>query len=224
MTESRLQRWSRIKNETRKEVELAPAATVEPELSPEEQELAINEAMPEQEVLAKYDLPDPNTIELGTDITGFMRKEIPEFLRRRALRALWRSNPVLAVLDGLNDYDDDYTDAAHVGSVVKTIYKVGQGFLDRTEKSDEQIEQQSKPLEGIAAPETSDKKDFNHTDQPAPSQPDVLTAAAPETLIEKTEPEVAAEVLGAARHYQPADAEIATEDRPRYRPRMAFRF
>ncbi len=220
MTESRLQRWSRIKNETRKEADLAPATPVEPELSPEEQELSVNEALSEQEVLAKYDLPDPDAIELGTDITGFMRKEIPEFLRRRALRALWRSNPVLAVLDGLNDYDDDYTDAAHVGSVVKTIYKVGQGFLDRTEKSDEQVEQQSKSVEGIAASETSEKC----TDQPAASQPDALTAAASETLIEKTEPEVAAEVLGAARHYQPADAEIATEDRPRYRPRMAFRF
>lgn len=222
MTESRLQRWLRIKNETRKE-EVTPATTIEPELSPEEQELAINEALPEQEVLAKYALPDPDAIELGTDITGFMRKEIPEFLRRRALRALWRSNPVLAVLDGLNDYDEDYTDAAHVGSVVKTIYKVGQGFLDKTEKSDEQVEQQSIPLESITSLETSGKKDFNHTDQSARLQPEVLTAATAEPFIEKTESEVAVEVLGAARHYHPADTETVLEDRPRYRPRMAFR-
>lgn len=224
MTESRLQRWSRIKKETRNETELAPATTVESELSPEEQELAINEALPEQEVLAKYDLPDPDAIELGTDITGFMRKEIPEFLRRRALRALWRSNPVLAVLDGLNDYDEDYTDAAQVGSVMKTIYKVGQGFLDRTEKSDDQVEQQSKSLEVITPLATSEKKGLNQASQPAASEPEVLTAIAPEAVIDKIEPEVAAEVLGGARHYQPAETEIATQDRPRYRPRMAFRF
>ncbi len=52
-------------------------------------------------------MPDPDAIELGTDITGFMRKEIPESARRKALRSLWKSNPVLAVLDGLNDYDED---------------------------------------------------------------------------------------------------------------------
>jgi hypothetical protein len=33
-------------------------------------------------------------------------------LRQRALRKLWTTNPALAVLDGLNDYDLDYTDAA----------------------------------------------------------------------------------------------------------------
>lgn len=224
MIESRLQRWSRKKNETRKEDELAPASTVEPEISPEEQELAINEALSEQDVLTKYDLPDPDAIELGTDITGFMRKEIPELLRRRALRALWRSNPVLAVLDGLNDYDEDYTDAVHVGSVVKTIYKVGQGFLDKTEKSGEQAELQSDKLEGITSLDTSEKKAFDQTGQHATTQAEALTAMESEAVPENTEPEVAAEVLGAARHYQPADTENATEYGPRYRPRMTFRF
>lgn len=224
MIESRFERWSRKKNETRKEMELGPTSTVEPEISAEEQELAINEALPEQDVLAKYDLPDPDAIELGTDVTGFMRKEIPEFLRRRALRALWRSNPVLAVLDGLNDYDEDYTDAVHVGSVVKTIYKVGQGFLDKTEKRGEQVEQQSESLEGVRPLDTSEKKDFDLTDQHARTQPETLTAMEPESVPENTEPEVATEVLGAAHHYQPADTENATEYGPRYRPRMVFRF
>ena len=112
MAESRLQRWSRKKTETGKKTELAPHPSVESEPSHEEQELSINETLSEHDVLEKYGLPDPDAIELGTDITGFMRKEIPELLRRRALRSLWKSNPVLAVLDGLNDYDEDFTSAA----------------------------------------------------------------------------------------------------------------
>ncbi|WP_286221613.1 DUF3306 domain-containing protein [Marinobacter apostichopi] len=144
MAESRWQRWSRIKTEARHEVEPAPPLAVEPEPAPLEQELAVNEALPEHEVLKKYDLPDPDAIELGTDITGFMRKEIPELLRRKALRSLWKSNPVLAVLDGLNDYDEDFTDSAPGIKGAKTIYQVGKGFLNRTdramEKPDEQVE------------------------------------------------------------------------------------
>jgi hypothetical protein len=38
-----------------------------------------------------------------------MKQAVPEELRRLALRKLWRSDPVLANVDGLNDYDLDYT-------------------------------------------------------------------------------------------------------------------
>ena len=155
MTTSRFQRWSQKKAEARQEEVLPPLveSEIEPELSPEEQELAINEALPEEEVLAKYDLPNPDVVELGMDITGFLRKEVPELLRRRALRSLWRSNPVLAVLDGLNDYDEDYTDAAYAGKAVNTLYKVGQGMIDRTKKSIEEVIDGA-PLESELASET----------------------------------------------------------------------
>jgi hypothetical protein len=221
MTESRLQRWSRKKTKAGKEAELAPASTVEPELSPEEQELAVNEAMPELDVLEKYDLPDPDAIELGTDITGFMRKEIPELLRRKALRALWKSNPVLAVLDGLNDYDEDFTDAATAGTAVKTLYKVGEGLIDKTKKADVPAETQVEALETVTP------------------------AAAPELGTETPEPEIAVDSLPTIRHFEPsvikaeanvieteakvteAEAKVTEADvepAPRYRPRMRFEY
>ncbi|GGC69408.1 DUF3306 domain-containing protein [Marinobacter halophilus] len=205
MAESRLQRWSRKKANASKEPELAPPQTVEPELSPEEQELIINETLTEIEVLEKYDLPDPNAIELGTDIKGFMQKEIPELLRRKALRSLWKSNPVLAVLDGLNDYDEDFTDAANTGKAIQTLYKVGQGF-DRTPKVEEkagaEIDGQIQALDG--SPET------NSPSEVAETLPD-------ESLTERSEPEIA---VGSAttRQVEPALAEAE----PSYRPRMRF--
>ena len=90
MSESRFQRWSRKKQEERDVEVQPPQAPVEPELTEQEQALVENEALSESEVLEKYDLPDPDKIELGMDITGLMQKEIPEMLRRRALRSLWR--------------------------------------------------------------------------------------------------------------------------------------
>ncbi|MDL0431667.1 DUF3306 domain-containing protein [Marinobacter sp. TBZ242] len=214
MAESRLQRWSRRKTGASKEAELPPPSTIEPEPSPEEQELAINEALPEREVLEKYDLPDPDAIELGTDITGFMRKEIPELLRRRALRSLWKSNPVLAVLDGLNDYDEDFTDAAVATNAMKTLYKVGQGF-DRIpavdDKADDQsgdrIQRQAGELEAAApAVGVAEKAQDEHE------------------LAEKPETGIAAEATTMVGHGDAGAPQAGTEaeSAPRYRPRMRF--
>lgn len=196
MTESRLQRWSRKKTAAGNEAALPPPAGMESGPSPEEQELALNETLPEREVLEKYALPDPDAIELGTDITGFMAKEIPDLLRHKALRALWKSNPVLAVLDGLNDYDEDFTDAATAVNGVKTLYKVGQGLIDKTAHVEEPVEDQGEAQAG--APE----------------------AIAPVPGAENPEPENPAESLSTAQPVEPVVT--GTGPAPRYRPRMRF--
>lgn len=64
-----------------------------------------------------------------SDYTKFLGEQVPDALRRRALRQLWRSDPILANLDGLCDYDDDFTDAALAVKVLQTAHKVGQGYL-----------------------------------------------------------------------------------------------
>ncbi|WP_100639192.1 DUF3306 domain-containing protein [Marinobacter salexigens] len=205
MTESRLQRWSRQKAEAARKQETPTPPVVEAEPSPEAQELAVNEALPEQEVLVKYGLPDPDSIVLGTDITGFMQKEIPELLRRKALRALWRSNPVLAVLDGLNDYDEDFTDAGLTIKGAKTLYKVGQGFIDRAKKLDGQVEGETEEVAGT----TDNVRPPAVAETPVSDAP--LEAGAggeperPEVSHEKSEPA------------QPEEGQA-----PRFRPRMRF--
>lgn len=205
MAESRLQRWSRKKTETGKKTEPASPPSVEFEPSHEEQELAINQALSEHDVLEKYGLPDPDAIELGTDITGFMRKEIPELLRRRALRSLWKSNPVLAVLDGLNDYDEDFTDAATATGAVKTLYKVGQGLIDRTAKVDGPVDNQV----------------VDRTAKPAEA-PTTVVPPEPAGLHEKSVSDIDEAPSDTARHTRPVVTETGEEPTPRYRPRMRF--
>ncbi|MFP7673921.1 DUF3306 domain-containing protein [Marivita sp. S0852] len=91
------------------------------------------EEKPDQEVLEELGLPDPDTLEPGQDISGFMQKAVPERLRQRALRQLWKLNPALANLDGLCDYNDDFTNAATDAPGVATAYRVGKGLLKHIE-------------------------------------------------------------------------------------------
>lgn len=99
----------------------AAAAEDEAEIT----EALADEALTEEELLAKWELPNPDTVVSGDDLSGFFKEGVPEFLRRRALRALWVSNPILANLDGLNDYDTDFT---LVEPIISSSYTAGVGY------------------------------------------------------------------------------------------------
>ena len=86
---------------------------------------------------AAADLPDPDTLNADSDFTVYLKDGVPEELRQRALRRLWRSNPLLANVDGLNDYDLDYTDKATVVAGLKTLYQVGRGLVVDEDKDAE---------------------------------------------------------------------------------------
>lgn len=102
------------------------------------------------EILEALDLPDPDTLAPGDDVTGFMARAVPERLRQRALRRLWRLNPVLANVDGLVDYGEDYTDAATVIDGLQTAYQVGKGMAAHVQEMARQAEAEA---EAHAAPE-----------------------------------------------------------------------
>jgi len=103
-------------------------------------ELAEREAKDDATLLAELDLPDPDSLQPGDNIAGFMSKAVPDRLRRRALRSLWRLNPALANLDGLVDYGGDYTDAALVVENMQTAYQVGKGMLKHVQEMARQAE------------------------------------------------------------------------------------
>lgn len=144
-----LSRWSRRK---RRAVEADAEDTVAPESAEPEGEADAD--LTDAEILAKYNLPDPETLLPGDDHAAFLRAPIPLHLQRVALRKLWRSNPVLAVLDGLNDYDTDFTGDTVAKGTLKTAYKVGRGFLkDLPETGEEPVSVAE--TEATAVPETS---------------------------------------------------------------------
>ena len=130
--------WSRRK--------AAVAAEADAELQAQEaalraEEQAALEKKSDDEILKELDLPDPDTLGAGDDFAAFMKQAVPERLRRRALRRLWVSNPVLANLDALVDYGEDYTDAANVIENLQSTYVVGKGMLAHVEEMARQAEE-----------------------------------------------------------------------------------
>ena len=83
--------------------------------------------------LAELEKTDLDALDYSSDYTAFMREGVPDALRRRALRRLWQSDPVLANIDGLNDYDEDFTDAALAVKALQTAYNVGRGYFTQEE-------------------------------------------------------------------------------------------
>lgn len=124
-----LSRWSRRKQEARRSDD-APEEAEERALAPEDEPAAAEDERDEAEVLAELGLKDPDEMAKGDDFSAFMKAAVPAKLRNRALRRLWRTNPVLANLDDLVDYGEDFTDAGTVVGKLATAYRVGKGYLD----------------------------------------------------------------------------------------------
>jgi len=76
---------------------------------------------------------DVEALSYESDFARFLESDVPEALRKRALRQLWRSDPILANVDGLNDYDEDFSDAALAVKVLETAHKIGRGYLENND-------------------------------------------------------------------------------------------
>ena len=153
-------RWSRRKRRTQVEDLAVPLAPVGPEKAPSQPLAPAAAGEPPASPCDPEvpELPDPDTLDAKADFTVFLKDNVPEALRRRALRRLWRLDPVLANLDGLNDYDDDFTDAAMVVEGLKTLYKVGKGFVtDEDENKADEKPEEATPDGGEIAAETPDE-------------------------------------------------------------------
>ncbi|MEM7178396.1 MAG: DUF3306 domain-containing protein [Pseudomonadota bacterium] len=191
-----LNRWSRRKRQ-------ADQAAPDPEPSPEAGEAAAPDpGKTDAEILQELGLSDPDTMEPGDDFSGFMAKAVPERLRNRALRKLWLTNPVLANLDELVDYGEDFTDAATVIENLQTVYRVGQGMIDRT------VEEPASDSEDPAGQEPREDMPAENAGESEPLEKD--TAQVEEDV----------ETSGITQGFAPAE-EMAPQPAPR---RMAFRF
>ena len=203
-------RWSRLKQEAKAEpveAEAEPAAA-EPE-APAADEGPDDRS--DEEVLEELGLPDPDTLKAGDNFAAFMAKAVPTRLRNRALRKLWVSDPVLANLDMLVDYGEDFTDAATVVENLQTAYQVGRGYIDKVaELSEEDAGSAEEPAE--ESPEESAEK--------PPEEPAEESAeAGDETGADEADSAGLAEEVAA----EEAGEKAVPEEEIRVRQRMRFR-
>lgn len=113
---------------------------------------------------ADQQLTEEDVEQLGpeSDFKPFLKSSVPLHVRRLALRKLWRSSPVLANLDGLNDYDGDFTNAATDAVNVASSWSAGRGYKtleDIGEKLTGEMETDAAP-EQVAATATGDEPDI----------------------------------------------------------------
>ena len=105
-------------------------------------EVSENDKLNDHDLLKKYNLPNPEKIKKEKSLDVFFKDGVPDRLRQIALRRVWRLNPIIRFADAeINDYHEDFTDAATVIEGMETAYKVGKGYLsdlidDKDEKND----------------------------------------------------------------------------------------
>lgn len=139
-----LSRWARRKQEVReseeREAALAPDAAADADAEAQAQALTDpdqREVPPDEETRQRWieelEAVDIDALAYESDFTIFMKSWVPGALRQKALRKLWTTNPALAVLDGLNDYDLDYTDKAMKAGTVVSSYMPGRGYASLEE-------------------------------------------------------------------------------------------
>jgi hypothetical protein len=129
--------WLKRRAAVAAEEQAESARAAEAKRAAEEQALA---ERPDAELLAEAGVKPPEELLSAAEVRAFLEQALPERLKRRALRRLWGLNPVLANVDGLVDYGDDFTDAAMCVPNMQTVYTVGKGMLEQFRKIEEQAE------------------------------------------------------------------------------------
>lgn len=150
--EGPIARWSRRKAAAAAEPQDAPtpeevkpaaldaALPIEPVLGETER----GETVPDGADAAETERPPLTPIEdlnADSDYTQFLADGVPEALTRAALRKLWLSDPVLANLDGLNDYDENFNLIDKIITAADTNYKVGRGMPGGADGEEPMVEE-----------------------------------------------------------------------------------
>ena len=122
----------------------------------------------DDELLEKYELPDPNDITEEAGLDRFFDGKTPERLRQMALRRLWRINPFFGIVDDMVEYGEDYTDAATVIDGMQTAYQAGKGYLKKAispEEADEALETQTDDVGATEPLSDTEQTDADEVEQ-----------------------------------------------------------
>jgi len=179
-------------------------------------------ALTDEELLAKYELDDPETIEDESRLDALLEGKFPDRIRQMALRRMWRLNPMFRFADEMVEYGENYTDAATVIDGMTTAYQVGKGYLQKAFDAVEDAPSEGLPEPSDAAPST--------LQEDAPE----VTEAAEQTGVSDGDSEASqnakasSEAPGHSPAQQPESAELedkisADPEQPPRARRMVFR-
>jgi len=132
-----LTRWSRRKREAQQAQEPAESAGG-----------AVSKPEKPDTLPTDADMPPLESLTEDSDYSGFLSPKVSEALRKQALRKLFHSAGI-NVRDGLDDYDEDFTEFAKLGDIVTADLKhqLGKEMQKRVESIEET------PIEPVTAVE-----------------------------------------------------------------------
>lgn len=169
MSESPFSRWSRRKDEARR-AKLDPQAqsdeaaerTADTVRDPAP---ASTEVAPTPEEIAA--LPKLEELTAESDITGFLRRGVPEALRNAALRRMWLLDPAIRDFPGhARDYDFDWNTPGGVPGNSPFEPSGGAARMVR-----HVIEERNQPAAGIAQDRSATIRPEDNADGPAAGAP-----------------------------------------------------
>ena len=198
--ESRMARWSRLKQEERNEQDIPPA------VAEAEKTAALAPTAPppgaaegEKDDPLK-DLPPIESLGKDSDYSMFMREGVPDDRRAEALRKLWASDPAFREPFPFEMHMEDYhATFTPIDALKDTIYKVGRGFLTPEDIAAPSGEEAEKTEEETVADRTDAAGSGNDAAGalPAPESspeavrfpdgPEEQMAAAPEQAVDKSD-------------------------------------
>mgnify|MGYP001405171613 CR=1 FL=1 len=156
---NRVRRWSEKKTEAR-QTQLAKTRKA---VEPSSENIRSDDNTPAE----TNDLPSLESLTADSDFTPFLHTDVPSALKKAALRKLWKSDPILANVDGLNDYDEDFA-RMDLGKVVQTAYQVGKGMIGPKEEpepvEDSDRAEGSEQVERVLATDENSMDDSSNVD------------------------------------------------------------
>lgn len=158
MSDSLIHRWSKRKADQEKPETHADKPVLDDEVEPDSQiEESAQEAATDGDSDTSEEEKEIPTIETlesideEGDFSAFLGPEVDETLQRLALRKMFKS-PFYNVVDGLNDYDEDFTTFASLGDIVTSDMKWQEEL--KAEKEKQKLEEELKDTEQTEEIET----------------------------------------------------------------------
>ena len=155
---------------------------------------------------AEADLPHPDTLDRDSDFSVYLTKRVSSAFRRAAMRRLF-SAPEFNVRDGLDDYDEDYTQFQSLGNTVTAHMRHHTERLRQREQ--DKAEQAERDAEAERA-RTAEGDEAEHaTDEDTDATP-AADAQQAETTDDQTPADEAPEPTGTARTATNRDTDDTT--------------
>ncbi len=185
-----------------------PVNMVEPE-NAEEEAARLAELDANREAAEAIDI---DALDYDSDYSAFFKDGVPTVLRQKAMRLLWRSNPILANVDGLCDYDENFGDPALILEKFESAYRIGKGYLFE-EDIEEVADDETLQTDLEEAVSDSEIADVTEPDE-EPSEPEITE---PDTALNDNV-DVAQSVVD-----DQLESDLELEEVPLERPRVSLR-